>query len=550
MTFLRQAALRLAQVLAPLAARAGRAKRPTMLALTLLVWPTVYAQSPQPSIKFPSTNVAWVSAAVDADVDHVMRRARAENKPVLLYWGATWCPPCNHLKSTLFNRQDFAERSKALIAVHVDGDRPGAQKLGARFAVRGYPTVVLMAANGQELSRLPGEVEADQVMALLQLGLAGGRPFGELLAQARAPVAGAGLPANAWRVLAYHGWEVDETKGVRAAERADVLAELARNAAAQREPVVESVVVERLWLKALALSDSQRGLVPDAALRARVDAVLAAPAAARAHMDILTNQAKALVTALAPQPGAGRQALLVRMDQALQRLQADVSLSRADRVGALTSRIQLAKMGSELDASSILALRQEARTMAQTMDREVTDGYERQAVITAGAHLLSQADLGDDSDALLKGNLARSHSPYYLMSQLASNAKQSGRPAEALRWYRQAFERSVGPATRLQWGAAYLTAQVDGASQDAQAIEATARELLLIASTDPSAFHGRSARSLQRVGDKLKSWHAQGQHTAVMGRLAQQLKAVCAKANADDGQRAACEALHNTLVKA
>ena len=42
-----------------------------------------------------------------------------------------------------------------LVAVHVDGDRPGAQKLGRRFKVSGYPTVLLMKPDGSEITRLP-----------------------------------------------------------------------------------------------------------------------------------------------------------------------------------------------------------------------------------------------------------------------------------------------------------------------------------------------------------------------------------------------------------
>ena len=61
---------------------------------------------------------------------------------------------------------------------------------------------------------------------------------------------------------------------------------------------------------------------------------------------------------------------------------------------------------------------------------------------------------------LEQANLAKSHSPYYLMSQLGGNARKLGRNDEALSWYAQAFEKSEGPATRLQWGAGYFGALV------------------------------------------------------------------------------------------
>ena len=80
----------------------------------------------------PSTNVAWLTASADADIERAFAQATAQKKPVLLYWGATWCPPCNQMKATLFNRQDFAAQSKHFVAVFVDGDRPAAQKLERR----------------------------------------------------------------------------------------------------------------------------------------------------------------------------------------------------------------------------------------------------------------------------------------------------------------------------------------------------------------------------------------------------------------------------------
>ncbi|HEY1092093.1 MAG TPA: thioredoxin fold domain-containing protein, partial [Burkholderiaceae bacterium] len=304
----------------------------TLLALSALSAPSAQAASTAPA----SQGVAWHEAAGDADIESAFAKARAEKKPVLLYWGAKWCPPCNQLKATLFNRQDFIEQSKSFVAVHIDGDLPGAQKLGSRFKVRGYPTMILFSNDGNELTRLPGEAEVAQVMRVLQLGLAGGRPIKTVLADGRA---GKKLSANEWKLLAFYSWETDEQSLVPKAETPALLAALAR--AAQG---VDEDSSTRLWLKALATSDDGKGIAPDAALRARVQAVLAKPAAARQQMDVLAYYGTDIVSVLAPKPGPERDGLIADFSLALKRLEADATLSRSDRLAALTARIELARL--------------------------------------------------------------------------------------------------------------------------------------------------------------------------------------------------------------
>lgn len=522
--------------------------RPVLSALALAVASLVASAPATAAPSLPSTNVAWQPAAAAADIDRAFAQARAEKKPVLLYWGATWCPPCNQLKATLFNRQEFAALSKNFVAVHVDGDRPGAQKLGARFKVSGYPTTVLFSPEGQEITRLPGEVDPPQALSILQLGLTGGRPVKAVLADA---LAGKSLPAGDWRLLAFYGWEIDEQQVVPKSELPGLLTRLAA-LHATASTATESETTNRLWLKALAASDDGQGVKPDAGLRERVQRVLADPAQARQQMDVLTNGAADIVRTLEAEDSPARPALVAAFEAALKRFEADTTLSRADRLGAINARVDLARLGTPKDLVLVTlpaALVAEVRAHVARDDREITDGYERQAVITSGAYTLGRAGLWAESDALLKANLAKSHSAYYLMSQLGSNARKQGRKDEALQWYRRSFEKSEGPATRLQWGSGYLSALVDLAPQDTLRIETLASQLLTEAAKDLAAFEGRSARSLQRAGAKLISWNADGKRAPVLKKLQAQLDSVCAKVDTSDGQRAACQAVLKPAAK-
>ena len=487
----------------------------------------------------PSTpHVDWIGASADADIEHAFAQAQAQRKPVLVYWGAGWCPPCNQLKATLFNRQDFIERSRSFVAVAIDGDAPGAQKLGARFKVRGYPTMILLTSDGREVTRLPGEADAPQVLALLQAGLAGGRPVQAVLADAKA---GRGLAAGEWRMLAFYSWDTDEDQLVAAKDRAALLATLAAAC-----PATEREAAMRLGLKAVALRGETPGVKPDPQARERVLKVLRDPIASRQQMDVLTNWPAEIARAVG-EPGAS---VVAAFDASLTRLQHDATLSRADRMAALLGRVELARLDvpEEARAPSLSpAFVKELRAETARADREIRDGYERQAVITTAAQVLERGGLFADSDTLLKANLAKSHSPYYLMSQLAGNARKRGETAAALDWYAQAWDKSVGPATRLQWGASYLGALVDLAPRDEARIERTATRIFDEAGASQGSFYERSARSLLRASAKLQAWNVDNAHAASLRHLQSRLDALCNKFDVADAQRATCQSVSTAL---
>ena len=110
------------------------------------------------------------------DVEAAFAAAKAANKPIFLYWGAEWCPPCAQIKSTIFNKREFQERSRLFVSVYLDGDTPSAQRHGERFGVVGYPTMILFRPDGTEITRLPGGVDVARYAKILDVALADARP--------------------------------------------------------------------------------------------------------------------------------------------------------------------------------------------------------------------------------------------------------------------------------------------------------------------------------------------------------------------------------------
>ena len=156
------------------------------------------------SVHADAPGIAWFNG----DVDAAFASAQASNKPVLLYWGAQWCPPCKQLKSAVFSRPDFIEKSKLFVPVYLDGDLPDAQKWGDVFRVMGYPTVVVLKPDRTEITRIAGNMDLSLYAGVLDNALGDVRPVKDVVDLA---VNGSTpLDASDCRRLAYHAFGLED----------------------------------------------------------------------------------------------------------------------------------------------------------------------------------------------------------------------------------------------------------------------------------------------------------------------------------------------------
>jgi len=518
-----------------------------LLAVACAVVAGACSRSPEPATKAAEVAsakpaaIAWVNTKTTADVESAFSTAKADKKPIFLFWTAAWCPPCNHVKSTIFTRDEFIAKSKAFVPVYVDGDTPSGQAIGKRFNVSGYPTMVLLTADGSEVTRLEGAIEPAKYMQLLDYGLAGGSSARQLL---DAALAGQPLSEADWRLLAYYSWGTDDEQLVPERDLPGTLLKLARSC-----PPTQRESSSRLVLQALSAIVTAKGEAKPAFDKAdalaSIKSMLARPELVREHYDQLAFSGDDIVGAITAPKSTQRAELLNTWTAALDTLANDSTLSHAGRVWATSGKVALARLDNK-DAALPAALIEEVRAQAARVDRESTDVNERQAVIYSAGSMLARAGLLDESDALMTRELKRSHSPYYYMLALASNAKKRNTPAgnaAAIDWARQGYETSIGPATRLEWGASYVRYLIDLAPQDAAHIEKAAASVVGELRADAGAFSGRSKRTLERMSGRLNTWNKNGNHDAALARLNAKAVPICVPASADSADRAACENL-------
>lgn len=98
-----------------------------------------------------------------------MALASRDHKPVLMDFSATWCGWCKKLEAEVFTNPKVIALSRRFVCIKVDGDKR--RDLVGRYGVRGYPTGVLLDAQGREVRRMVGYRPADQYLAEMQRAL-------------------------------------------------------------------------------------------------------------------------------------------------------------------------------------------------------------------------------------------------------------------------------------------------------------------------------------------------------------------------------------------
>ena len=501
-----------------------------------------------------SYGIEWYAGSVES----AFELARSQGTPVLLHWCADWCPPCSTLKTTVFNRREFIKRTRLFVPVSVDGDDPGAQKLGERFEVVGYPTTIVLSPDGQEITRVPLGLDLMRHLEALNVALEAIRPVSSAY---DAALKGDATPVD-YRLLAYYSWAQDRERLVPEEHLPDTLRNLHG-----RTP--DGLAVERAllfvhYLKAYGRVASEEEVNPTLPAEERPAAqewmleILEDPALAAAVQNDVVYGACWLLPMIAQPDDVGRTDLESAWQAAIERIRNDPETSPADRVGTYFGQICLVSVRQPEDALPASLVR-EARWAVLNAARDTADPHRRLALFGSASLVLAAVGTTGQTWDYVLYEVENSHASDYVMSVLAElfesmntdevASDESRRIADrALDWRQRAWKAATGPATRFGLGTRYVRSLLSLTPDNSRRIERITVKVFRELSGEPDAFFHRVTDSREHLETALHEWNAEGTRDDSLARIRAEVLKLCATIPAGDQSRTNCEAFLASLA--
>ena len=98
--------------------------------------------------------------------DKALKKARVENKEVMMMYSATWCPECNYMKEVVFKDKrvvKYIENHFVLLGLDIQKD-----KLPKGFNFVGIPTFFFIGKDAKQTGKIVGGDKAGKFLKKLK----------------------------------------------------------------------------------------------------------------------------------------------------------------------------------------------------------------------------------------------------------------------------------------------------------------------------------------------------------------------------------------------
>lgn len=111
----------------------------------------------------PSNDITWA-----ADYPSAQEQSIKAGKPMILFFTATWCSPCQIMKRTVWADEEVATKvNAAFIPVMLYADDAGTAELFNRYNVGGTPVTIITNPDGSVIDYAVGKIDKSAFLKLI-----------------------------------------------------------------------------------------------------------------------------------------------------------------------------------------------------------------------------------------------------------------------------------------------------------------------------------------------------------------------------------------------
>jgi thioredoxin-related protein len=422
----------------------------------------------------------------ETNPQRAFEQAKKQDKPLFLYWGAVWCPPCNHIKKTIFSQTAFHKALKDVIPVYIDGDSPDAQTWGEKFQSSGYPTMLLLSSAAKEIYRFPTSSGLNDYLAVFKDMVKSQKSILHLLDKKVEK-----LTPWEWKILAQYSWGQDILFKEKEEERVKTLSTLYLRSSKENKT--------SFFMHLLSLySDKNKNFYKLVAMNkhfvSNMEELLKNKKTINLHWDNLSYY----------------------YPEYLETFIEKKNIKTISKKWANQIREIKVKKGSPLKSLSRLSLLtaferqnttpkgEENYSKIQDLLKEVKGSYQTHSFYSSATWYYIENKWYSKATKMAEEAIEKLDFDYYYMGYLSMIELKNKNLSKAQEWKKKAWRnvQSNQKATAFQWGSGYVRFLFKERPLKQKEIENTLAELF----AHEILFQGRSKRIYKKVQKEYKVW--------------------------------------------
>ena len=110
---------------------------------------------------------SYAGPAFSHNYKRALAKSKASNKPLVLIFSASWCPPCLQMKKSVYPSTEVAPYHKKFVWAYLDADKEDNKQVLAAYGVSGIPHIEFLNPNGKSIGHFTGAIAPQQFTTVL-----------------------------------------------------------------------------------------------------------------------------------------------------------------------------------------------------------------------------------------------------------------------------------------------------------------------------------------------------------------------------------------------